>query len=154
MMPKRSKEDTEVTVLLILDAVVDQLIRLGYDKMSYTTLSLQIGISRTGISHHFPKKTDFITRLDNRLLDILFGRLDLKGDEQRFIQSWLVALESDERFRGILRLFFLHSVSSENATAFTQHTSQKLYSICCFRYGKSFEKELEWLVGKSLLSMA
>lgn len=153
-MPKKSKEDTEVTVQLILDAVVDQLIGFGYDKMSYTTLSLQIGISRTGISHHFPKKTDFITRLDERLLGILFDRLDLNGNEERFVQSWLVALNSDERFRAVLRLFFLHTVSSKNATGFTQHTSQKLYDACSCRYGKAFEKELEWLVGKSLLSMA
>ncbi|TOF84642.1 transcriptional regulator, partial [Vibrio parahaemolyticus] len=38
-MPKRSKEDTEITIQKIMDAVVDQLLRLGYDKMSYTTLS-------------------------------------------------------------------------------------------------------------------
>lgn len=55
-MPKRSKEDTEITIQKIMDAVVDQLLRLGYDRMSYTTLSQQTGVSRTGISHHFPKK--------------------------------------------------------------------------------------------------
>ncbi len=38
-MPKRSKEDTEITIQKIMEAVVDQIIRLGYDKMSYTTLS-------------------------------------------------------------------------------------------------------------------
>lgn len=31
-MPKRSKEDTEVTIQKIMDAVVDQLIRLGMTK--------------------------------------------------------------------------------------------------------------------------
>lgn len=31
-MPKRSKEDTEITIQKIMDAVVDQLLRLGYDK--------------------------------------------------------------------------------------------------------------------------
>ncbi|TOE35518.1 transcriptional regulator, partial [Vibrio parahaemolyticus] len=45
-MPKRSKEDTEITIQKIMDAVVDQLLRLGYDKMSYTTLSQQTGVSR------------------------------------------------------------------------------------------------------------
>lgn len=58
-MPKRSKEETEITIQKIMDAVVDQLLRLGYDKMSYTTLSQQTGVSRTGISHHFPKKNRF-----------------------------------------------------------------------------------------------
>jgi len=49
-MPKRSKEDTEITIQTIMDAVVDQILTLGYDKMSYTTLSNQTGISRTGSS--------------------------------------------------------------------------------------------------------
>lgn len=153
-MPKRSKEDTEVTITLILDAVVEQLVTLGYDKMSYTTLSQQTGISRTGISHHFPKKTDFITRLDDRLLGILIDRLDLEGDQRRFIDSWLTALRSDNRFTAILRLFFLHTVSSESAPEFTNHASRKLHDVCCDRYGQEFEKDLEWLVGKSLLTMA
>lgn len=42
-MPKRSKEDTEITIQTIMDAVVDQILTLGYDKMSYTTLSKQTG---------------------------------------------------------------------------------------------------------------
>ncbi len=29
-MPKRSKEDTEITIQKIMDAVVDQLLRLGW----------------------------------------------------------------------------------------------------------------------------
>ncbi|MBV7298380.1 TetR/AcrR family transcriptional regulator [Enterovibrio paralichthyis] len=153
-MPKRSKEDTEVTIRLILDAVVDQLVTLGYDKMSYTTLSQQTGISRTGISHHFPKKTDFITRLDDRLLSILIDRLDLEGDKRSFIESWLTALRSDNRFTAVLRLFFLQTVSSENAVEFTSHASRKLHDVCCDRYGDDFEKDLEWLLGKSILTMA
>lgn len=70
-MPKRSKEDTEITIQTIMDAVVDQILTLGYDKMSYTTLSNQTGISRTGISHHFPKKQDFANALDGRIFQIL-----------------------------------------------------------------------------------
>lgn len=57
-MPKRSKEDTEVTIQTIMDAVVDQLLRLGYDKMSYTTLSQQTGVSRTD-QPPFPEENRF-----------------------------------------------------------------------------------------------
>ncbi len=62
-MPKRSKEDTEITIQTIMDAVIEQILTLGYDKMSYTTLSNQTGISRTGISHHFPKSKILLTHL-------------------------------------------------------------------------------------------
>lgn len=77
-MPKRSKEDTEITIQKIMDAVIDQLLRLGYDKMSYTTLSQQTGVSRTGISHHFPKKTDFTAALDGRIFRLLLSALICK----------------------------------------------------------------------------
>ncbi len=76
-MPKRSKEDTEITIQTIMDAVVDQILTLGYDKMSYTTLSKQTGISRTGISHHFPKKQDFAKALDGRIFRLFVEKLDL-----------------------------------------------------------------------------
>ena len=78
-MPKRSKEDTEITVQKIMDAVVDQLLRLGYDKMSYTTLSQQTGVSRTGISHHFPKKTDFTNALDGRIFSMFIDNEDFEA---------------------------------------------------------------------------
>ena len=104
-MPKRSKEDTEITIQLIMDAVVEQLINLGYDKMSYTTLSQQTGISRTGISHHFPKKTDFTSALDGRIYEMFIEHLELRNGLKEFSESWLVALNNPE-FVSILKLLF------------------------------------------------
>ncbi|GAL03337.1 transcriptional regulator LuxT [Photobacterium aphoticum] len=79
-MPKRSKEDTEITIQTIMDAVVDQILTLGYDKMSYTTLSKQTGISRTGISHHFPKN-----RISPTHLMVVSSVCSLKAR----VESWL-----------------------------------------------------------------
>lgn len=116
-MPKRSKEDTEITIQKIMDAVVDQLLRLGYDKMSYTTLSQQTGVSRTGISHHFPKKTDFTAALDGRIFKMFIEHLEFEKGLDAFSQSWIKALE-DSEFLAILRLLFHHIVTSESAHEF------------------------------------
>ncbi|MFD2177662.1 TetR family transcriptional regulator [Veronia pacifica] len=152
-MPKRSREDTEETIRTILDAAVDQLIVHGYDKMSYTTLSEQTGISRTGISHHFPKKTDFISKLDDRLISILLDKLDLEGDQTSFSDSWKSALASDEKFAAVLRLIFLFRATDDNDINFTRRVCQNLESEGCKRFGNGFKQELECLVGKSLLTM-
>ncbi|GAB2647854.1 TetR/AcrR family transcriptional regulator [Vibrio panuliri] len=152
-MPKRSKEDTEITIQKIMDAVVDQLLRLGYDKMSYTTLSQQTGVSRTGISHHFPKKTDFTAALDGRIFKMFVSHLDFDGSLNDFSASWVKALDNSE-FLAILRLLYHHIVTAENAHEFAAHGIERLYKAVEVKFGPESAKELEWLFGKSLIKMA
>ncbi|KJY82829.1 transcriptional regulator [Vibrio galatheae] len=151
-MPKRSKEDTEITIQKIMDAVVDQLLRLGYDKMSYTTLSQQTGVSRTGISHHFPKKTDFTAALDGRIFTMFVEHIEFDKGVSEFSSSWVSALDNDE-FRAILRLMFHHIVTSQNSHEFASNAVQRLYTVCEEKLGQGSAKELEWLIGKSLIRM-
>ncbi|WP_375748194.1 TetR/AcrR family transcriptional regulator [Vibrio sp. HN007] len=151
-MPKRSKEETEVTIQTIMDAVVDQLIRLGYDKMSYTTLSQQTGISRTGISHHFPKKTDFIVSLDDRIYSQFISHLNTESDLDSFSRSWISALENSE-FVAILRILFHHIVNNEHEVGFAKKGVERLYHLLESHYGESGNRELEWLLGKTLSNM-
>ncbi|MCE9830435.1 TetR/AcrR family transcriptional regulator [Vibrio diabolicus] len=152
-MPKRSKEDTEITIQKIMDAVVDQLLRLGYDKMSYTTLSQQTGISRTGISHHFPKKTDFTAALDGRIFKMFIEHLEFDKGLSAFSQSWIKALE-DAEFLAILRLLFHHIVTAENAQEFAANGIERLYKMVESQFGAGGDKELEWLIGRSLIQMS
>ncbi|MBU2899059.1 TetR/AcrR family transcriptional regulator [Vibrio hepatarius] len=151
-MPKRSKEETEITIQKIMDAVVDQLLRLGYDKMSYTTLSQQTGVSRTGISHHFPKKTDFTAALDGRIFKMFVEHLSLDGSLQDFSDSWNRALDSSE-FLAILRLLFHHVVISQNTHDFAKVGIERLYQTVESQFGGNSAKEVEWLIGKSLVRM-
>ena len=151
-MPKRSKEDTEITIQTIMDAVVDQILTLGYDKMSYTTLSKETGISRTGISHHFPKKQDFANALDGRIFRLFVEKLELDNGLQGFVDSWLAALD-DEKFRATLRLLFHHIATAEATSEFSKRGIERLYLLCQERFGEESEKELEWLLGKSLISL-
>lgn len=152
-MPKRSKEDTEITIQKIMDAVVDQLLRLGYDKMSYTTLSQQTGISRTGISHHFPKKTDFTAAQDGRIFKMFIEHLEFDKGLSAFSQSWIKALE-DAEFLAILRLLFHHIVTAENAQEFAANGIDRLYKMVESQFGAGGDKELEWLIGRSLIQMS
>ena len=152
-MPKRSKEDTEITVQKIMDAVVDQLLKLGYDKMSYTTLSQQTGVSRTGISHHFPKKTDFTAALDARIFKMFVDHLSFDKGLDAFSASWITALE-DAEFVAILKLLFHHIVTPENAHEFATNGIDRLYKMVDSQFGAGGDKELEWLIGRSLIQMS
>ncbi|CAH0537505.1 TetR family transcriptional regulator [Vibrio marisflavi] len=152
-MPKRSKEDTEITIRKITDAVVDQLIRLGYDNMSYTTLSQQTGVSRTGISHHFPKKTDFTSALDGRIFKMFVQHLDFEHSLQDFVSSWMSALNNNE-FVALLKLLFHHIVSSGPVHEFAEKGVDRLYKSVNTQFGDLSEQELDLLLGKSLVKMS
>ncbi|ORT50949.1 transcriptional regulator [Vibrio sp. qd031] len=152
-MPKRSKEDTEITINKIMDAVVDQLISLGYDKMSYTTLSQQTGVSRTGISHHFPKKTDFTAALDGRIFKMFMDHLEVNNGLDGFSKSWEVSLENSE-FLAILRLLFHHVVTSDNSQDFARNGIDRLFILLNDLYGEASQRELEWLLGKTLVTLS
>ncbi|WP_261875606.1 TetR/AcrR family transcriptional regulator [Vibrio rarus] len=152
-MPKRSKEDTEITVNNIMDVVVEQLLTIGYDKMSYTTLSQATGISRTGISHHFPKKTDFTNALDNRIFSLLLTHLNFESDLKSFTQSWLSSLEASQ-FMAIIRLMFHHLVMFDSAHEFTQKGMNRLTMQLKERYGEAGKKELERLLGLTVMKLA
>ncbi len=152
-MPKRSKAETKVTIERILDAVADQLLRLGYDRMTYTTLSQQTGISRTGISHHFPKKQDFMLALNERIYGMLVSYLDLDDKLENFSESWLDSLGRSE-FKSILRIIFHHVVAFENGEKSIQEGIERLYSLLNNKYGSESKRELEWLIGKSLVEIS
>ena len=122
-MARRTQEDTQITINTILDVATEQLITLGYEKMSYTTLSEQTGISRTGISHHFAKKVDIPCALQGRLLKLMVEKLDLSKNETVFIASWQKALE-DGQFLAIWRLAFQMTIGRHHQPYVYELTSQ------------------------------
>ncbi len=103
-MAKRSKIQTEKTVQQILDEAMKQILDIGYDAMSYSTLADATGISRTGISHHFPRKVDFLKQLDNRIAELFIERLDFSCI-QSLQRSWKSSLDLPY-FRAIIQLYF------------------------------------------------
>ena len=116
-MAKRSKAQTEQTIKQILDEALQQVLSIGYESMSYTTLSEATGISRTGISHHFPRKAEFLIRLDANIAGLFINDLDF-STSAALEKSWMKAIES-HRFCAILRLFFsLCGYSSKDITMF------------------------------------
>lgn len=103
-MAKRSRVETELTVNQILDQAFKQILTIGFEAMSYTTLSAATGVSRTGISHHFPRKTEFLVRLDERIGQFFIEGLDFSSIES-LQQSWVALMQHPER-KAVLKLFF------------------------------------------------
>ncbi|MGX9460090.1 TetR/AcrR family transcriptional regulator [Shewanella sp. A14] len=103
-MAKRSRVETELTVNQILDEAFKQIITIGFEAMSYTTLSTATGVSRTGISHHFPRKTEFLVRLDQRMGQFFIEGLDFSSIGA-LEKSWTEVIQQPER-KAVLQLFF------------------------------------------------
>lgn len=150
-MARRTHEDTQITINTILDVATEQLITLGYEKMSYTTLSEQSGISRTGISHHFAKKADIPRALQGRLLKMLMDKLDLSGSEEAFVSSWKRHFE-DPEFMAIWRLAFLMTVCGHH-TPYLSDFQNQVEAVASYKLNKDSQRTVEWLIGLTLLSI-
>ena len=103
-MAKRSKSQTEITINQIMDEAFKQILCIGFEAMSYTTLSEATGISRTGISHHFPKKTDFLVKLDDRIGELFIESMSFNSISN-LKESWSNMLDK-AKYKAVLRLFF------------------------------------------------
>ncbi|MGF1756130.1 TetR family transcriptional regulator [Vibrio makurazakiensis] len=136
----------------ILDTATYQLLALGYDKMSYTTLSKETGISRTGISHHFPKKTDFTKALEGRFIKIIIDQLNCDSSLKVFEDSWHKALNND-KFMSVFRLAFHHSIVSDEDKAFSHRLITAISDVISHKLGEDAGRSIEWLVGVTLISM-
>jgi AcrR family transcriptional regulator len=145
-MAKRSKIETEQTINNIMDEALKQLLNLGYDSMSYTTLSQATGISRTGISHHFPHKANFLVRLDPQICRLFQDELDFTS-LATLEDSWVRSLQQPTS-RMVLRLFFsLCGDSSREVVQFraVDLAKQKAYEA----FGADGEKLISVLLGQS-----
>ncbi len=149
-MAKRSKVQTEQTINQILDEALRQLLTIGYEAMSYTTLSDATGISRTGISHHFPKKIDFLVRLDAKIGRLFVNALDFSSIET-LERTWMAALK-EPHYRAVLRLFFsLCGQGDGNITLFRAVGMAK--EAASVELGSAGERAVNHLLGRSAMTL-
>ncbi|QDE30088.1 MULTISPECIES: TetR/AcrR family transcriptional regulator [Shewanella] len=145
-MAKRSRVETELTVNQILDEAFKQILTIGFDAMSYTTLSTAIGVSRTGISHHFPRKTEFLVRLDQRIGEFFVEALDFSSVASLEL-SWRKALQHKEH-KAVLKLFFsLCGTNDNSVTYFSAVNTAKKIAIT--ELGDNGGKCINQLIGYS-----
>lgn len=147
-MAKRSRVQTEQTINQIMDEALKQILTIGFETMSYTTLSEATGISRTGISHHFPRKSDFLVRLDGRIGHLFVAALDFSSQEN-LEASWMQAMQ-EEHFRAVLKLFFsLCGGANNDITLFRAVSSARQYAIS--ELGLVGDRTINHLLGRSAL---
>lgn len=79
--------------------------------------------------------------------------VDFENGLDAFSSSWVAALDNEE-FRAILRLLFHHIVTSQSTHEFASNGIERLYKVCEEKLGEGSAKELEWLIGRSLIRMA
>ncbi|MEC4727459.1 TetR family transcriptional regulator [Shewanella sp. D64] len=145
-MAKRSRAETERTINQIMDEALKQLLTLGYDSMSYTTLSQATGISRTGISHHFPHKANFLVRLDPQISHLFQDELDFTS-LTTLEGSWIRALQQPKCCM-VLRLFF--SLCGDLSKSETQFKAIDLVKDKAYKaFGFEGERMISELLGRS-----
>ncbi|MDP5252659.1 MULTISPECIES: TetR/AcrR family transcriptional regulator [unclassified Vibrio] len=151
-MPKRSKQETNETINTIKSAVFDQLLTLGYEEMSYTSLSQQTGISRTGICHHFPKKIHFTEGVEAILMERLLSHLDSQSGVEAFERSWMSALKVRE-FTIILQTVFYHLFAKQGSKCFAAKCIDYLLVQIKARLSLQSDQRINALLGQSIIDL-
>lgn len=151
-MPKRSKQETNETINTIKAAVLEQLLTLGYEDMSYSSLSRQTGISRTGICHHFPKKINFTDGLEVTLMERLLSHLDSDSGVEAFERSWMSALQVSE-FTTILHIVFYHLFAKQGSRDFAAKCIDYLLAQMQTRLCLQSDQALKMLLGHSIVNL-
>ncbi|WP_133407708.1 TetR family transcriptional regulator [Parashewanella tropica] len=149
-MAKRSKSQTELTINQIKDEAFKQIIEIGFDNMSYTTLSQATGISRTGISHHFPKKTDFLIKLDDRIAELFIGALDF-STIATLETSWNKAFSESEA-KAVLTLFFSISGNANSSITHFQAIENSVEQAKS-QLGEEGERTIKFMIGCAAISL-
>ncbi|ARD23672.1 MULTISPECIES: TetR family transcriptional regulator [Shewanella] len=149
-MAKRSRIDTEITIKLILDEAFEQILTIGFENMSYTSLSNATGISRTGISHHFPRKADFLSCLDSRISARFCEGLDFSS-VQLLESSWRHFISQDHA-KAVLKLFFSLCASNQQIQGRFNTVNDIRYKAL-MRLGDEGGFCIDRLIGQSAVTM-
>ena len=81
------------------------------------------------------------------------AHLNMDHELNDFSSSWLRSLGNPE-FVSILRILFHHIVTTEHEEGFVRNGVDRLYALLNDRFGSDSKKELEWLLGKTLIQMS
>ncbi|NOJ02382.1 TetR/AcrR family transcriptional regulator [Vibrio splendidus] len=91
-------EKAENTKRRIIEAAFDITLNEGFDAATFTRLSKQAVISRSGINTHFKRKEDLALELVSKYVEIIKQPLKFESADA-FYQSWTEAFDNDSRFK-------------------------------------------------------
>ena len=109
-MPRKTKEETEVTRRRILDVALDVFAEKGYSRTSLQEIADRAGYTRGAVYWHFKNKADLLAALGEDVEGESFDameelqRLTSRQDLNRVLCDYLRRLETDERFGTFCRV--------------------------------------------------
>ena len=109
-MPRKTKEETELTRRKILDVALDVFAEKGYSRASLQEIADRAGYTRGAVYWHFKNKADLLEALADDVEGEAFAgwedlsRLKRRDDLKKMLCSYLGRLESDERYGTFCRM--------------------------------------------------
>ncbi|MGF1911547.1 TetR/AcrR family transcriptional regulator [Vibrio kasasachensis] len=101
-MAKATAEEAAKTRQKIIDTALDITLNEGFEHVTLGTLAKRIGMSRSGINCHFPRKEHIAEVLKPIIVKTLIENLDF-GSCSDFYESWVNAIDHDPHFVAAVR---------------------------------------------------
>lgn len=101
-MPRKTKEETELTRRRILDVALEVFAEKGYSSTSLHEIAVRAGYTRGAVYWHFKNKADLFTALSEDIESDVFGAfedvsINTLDDLKRTLCDCLLRFEDDER---------------------------------------------------------
>ncbi len=134
-MPRKTKEQTELTRRRILDVALDVFAEKGYSRTSLQEIAARAGFTRGAVYWHFKNKADLFMALaedvEGDSADAFgdVGRLQSREDLKRALCDYLGRFETDERFGTFHRLLEYRTEWVEELTPLLERSRSELREL-------------------------
>ena len=134
-MPRKTKEETELTRRKILDVALDVFAEKGYSRTSLQEIADRAGFTRGAVYWHFKNKADLLEALADDVEGEAFAgledlsRLNSRDDLKEVLCSYLGRLESDERYGTFCRVIEYRTEWVEELAPLLNKTRRELREL-------------------------
>ncbi|MCG8455629.1 MAG: TetR family transcriptional regulator [Holophagales bacterium] len=134
-MPRKTKEETELTRRKILDVALDVFAEKGYSRTTLQEIASRAGFTRGAVYWHFENKADLLTALaedvEGDSADAFedVRRINSRDDLKRALCDYLERFETDQRFGTFHRVVEYRTEWAEELTPLLERTRRELREL-------------------------
>lgn len=96
-MAKSTAAEAAITRQKIIEMAVEITLYEGFEFVTLGELAKRIGMSRSGINAHFPKKQQIAEAIRPIIAKILYEQISLESPDE-FYQSWVEGIDKNSKF--------------------------------------------------------
>jgi len=139
-MPRKTKEETEITRQRILDTALELFRQQGYVRTTLEQIAQRAGYTRGAIYWHYKNKQELLMMLSEEVekevapeIDLLFrSKPESLEDLLHMAHHYLLLFENHQRYRDLHEILYLRTEWTEELALFREKDHEELQYLLKF----------------------